>query len=213
MNKVSRNNLKAKSCKLQANKGFTLLETVIVLAILVIVMGALVSSIRFFYRSNTHALEQSFAINSARIGIEKMVKDIREVAFSDEGAYPVISMASSSLVFYSDIDEDIFVEKVRYFLDGTNLRKGVVNSSGDPLTYDDNNELISLVSDNVRNNAEVTDIFSYFDTSGAPITNNASTTELRFVTVEMVVNVNPARLPNNFTLRSSATLRNVRESQ
>ena len=213
MNKVSRNKLKAKSCKLQVNKGFTLLETVIVLAILVIVMGALVSSIRFFYRSNTHALEQSFAINSARIGVEKMVRDIRETAFSDEGTYPVISMATSSFSFYSDIDEDIFVEKIRYFIDDTDLNKGVVNSSGDPLTYDDNNEIVSLVSDNIRNNSESVVLFSYSNASGTPITNMASTTDLRFVTVEMIVNVNPARLPNNFTLRSSATLRNVRESQ
>jgi prepilin-type N-terminal cleavage/methylation domain-containing protein len=190
--------------------GFTLIETLIVIAIFTIVIGALVSSVSFFYRSNTHALEQSFAINSARIGIEKMVKDVREAAFSDEGTYPVISMATSSFSFYSDIDEDIFVEKVRYFIDGTDLKKGVTNSSGDPLSYDGDNEVVSLVSDNVRNNFESVMLFSYFDYSGDLITNLASTTDLRFVTVELVVNVNPIRLPNNFTLRSSATLRNVR---
>ena len=89
------------------------METVVVIAILIVVIGALVSSIRFFYRSNAHALEQSFAIHSARIGIERMVKDTREAAFSDQGGYPVISMATSSFSFYSDIDEDIFVEKIR----------------------------------------------------------------------------------------------------
>ena len=203
MDRILKNNLKP-------SKGFTLIETVVVIAIFIVVLGALVSSIRFFYRSNTHALEQSFAINSARIGIEKMVKDIREAAFSDEGSYPVISMATSSFSFYSDTDEDIFVEKVRYFLDGTNLNKGVTNSSGDPLVYDDNDEIVSLVSDNVRNISESVDLFSYFNASGIPMTNYASTTDLVFVTTEIVVNVNPARLPNNFTLRSSATLRNVR---
>lgn len=194
-------------------KGFTLIETLVVLAIFIIVLGALVSSIRFFYRSNTHALEQSFAINSARIGVERMVKDIREAAFSDEGSYPVISMATSSFSFYSDIDEDIFVEKVRYFLDGTDLNRGIIDSSGDPLAYDDNNEVISLVSDNVRNNSESVVLFTYYNASGTEMTNMASTTDLRFVTVEVVVNVNPTRLPNNFSLRSSATLRNVKESQ
>lgn len=189
------------------------METVIVLAIIVIVIGALISSILFFYRSNRYALEQSLAINSARIGIEKMTKDIREAAFSDEGSYPVISMATSSFSFYSDVDQDIFVEKVRYFLDGTDLKKGIVNSSGNPLIYDNNNEVISLVSDNVRDNAESVILFSYSDTSGAPITNTASTTDLRFVTVNVVVDVNTTRLPNKFTLYSSATLRNVRESQ
>lgn len=194
-------------------RGLTLLETIVVLAITIIIITALVSSISFFYRTNTHALEQSFAINSARIGIERMVKDIREAAFSDEGTYPVISMATSSFSFYSDVDGDIFVEKVRYFLDGTNLNKGVVDSSGDPLTYDDNDEVVSLVSDNVRNNAESVVLFSYFNASGTPMTSMASTTDLRFSTIEVIVNVNPIRLPNNFSLRSSATLRNVKELQ
>jgi type II secretory pathway pseudopilin PulG len=199
--------------KSQSKSGFTLMETVVVIAILIIVLGALTSSIRYFYRTNSHALEQSFAINSARIGIERMVKDIREAAFSDEGAYPVISMATSSFSFYSDIDEDIFVEKIRYFLDGTDLNKGVTNSSGDPLVYDDSDEVVSLISDNVRNNADSIEFFSYFDTSGTQVTNLASTTDLRFTTIEIVVNVNPTRLPNNFTLRSSAALRNVKENQ
>ncbi|MEX0652133.1 MAG: type II secretion system protein [Candidatus Paceibacterota bacterium] len=194
-------------------KGFTLIETLVVLAIFIIVLGALVSSIRFFYRSNTHALEQSFAINGARIGIEQMVKDLREAGFSDEGSYPVIALATSSVSFYSDVDADIFVEKIRYFLDGTDLNKGIVDSSGDPLTYNDDNEVVTLISNNVRNNAESVALFSYYNASGTPMTNLASTTDLRFVTAEVVVNVNPMRLPNNFTLRSSATLRNVREIQ
>lgn len=168
-------------------KGFSLIETLVVITILIFVLGALVSSIRFFYRSNTHALEQSFAINSARIGIERMVKDIREAAFSDEGAYPVISMATSSFSFYSDVDGDIFVEKIRYFLDGTDLNRGVTNSSGDPLTYDENNEVISLISDNVRNNTEEVTLFLYFDTSGNPITDTASTTDLRFATSKLLL--------------------------
>lgn len=203
---------KAKSWKLKANRGFTLIEMLVVLAIFVIVLGALVASIRFFYRANTHALEQSFAINSARKGIEQMVRDIREASFSDEGSYPVISMSTSTFSFYSDVDSDIFIEKIRYFLDGTELKRGITNSSGDPLTYDDNDEVVSVISDNVRNNAESMVLFSYYNASGTPIASTASTTAVRYVVSDLMINVNPSRLPNDFTLRSSATLRNVRDN-
>ena len=189
------------------------METIVVLALFIIIIGALVSSIKFFYRSNRYSLEQTYAVNSARIGIQQMVKYIREAAFSDEGSYPVISMAPSSFSFYSNVDQDVFVEKVRYFLNGTDLDKGVIKSSGDPLIYDSNNEVISVVSDNVRNNADSVVLFSYFDSSGAQITNMASTTDLRFVTINMVTDTDVTQLPSSFTLRSSATLRNVRESQ
>ncbi len=196
--------------KLRTKYGFTLIETLVVITITITIIGALVSSISFFYKSNTNALEQSFAINSARIGIERIVKDIREASFSDEGAYPVIAMATSSFSFYSDIDSDIFVEKVRYFIDGTNLNKGVINSSGDPLIYNSNNEVVSLVSDNVRNNVELIDLFVFFDESGVVMTDMSDATALRFVTVKVSVDVNLARLPESFVLNSSATLRNVR---
>ncbi|MCW9054511.1 MAG: type II secretion system GspH family protein [Candidatus Pacebacteria bacterium] len=191
-------------------KGFTLLETLMVLGVFIIVLGALVASIGFFYRSNTHALEQSFAVQSARKGIEGMVKDIREATFSDEGAYPIVSIATSTITFYSDVDSDIFIERVRYFLDGTDLKRGVTDSAGDPLTYNDVEEEVSTISDNVRNNAESIDIFTYYNGAGSEIS-TASTTDVRFIKAEVVVNVNPSRLPNNYTLRSSATLRNLRD--
>ncbi|MFC1730826.1 PilW family protein [candidate division KSB1 bacterium] len=194
-------------------KGFSLIETVVVLAIFVIIMGAIVYSVKFFYKSNTHALEQSYAITSARKGVESMVRSAREAAYSDEGAYPVISMATSSFSFYSDIDSDIFIEKIRYFLDGTDLNRGVIDSSGDPLTYDDLNEEISTVSDDVRNIDESVVLFTYYDESGSEITNTASTTDVRYVVVDVVIDVNLLRLPDIFTLRSSATLRNVKEDQ
>ncbi len=190
--------------------GFTIIEVLVVLAIFVVILGALVGSLRYFYRSNTTAIEQSFAVQSARRGIENIATDIREATYSDEGSYPVISMATSSFSFYSDIDSDIFIEKVRYFLDGTDVKRGVIDSSGDPRTYDDNNEVVSIISENVRNASESTDIFTYYDTNGSVITSTASTTNVRFVDINIIVNTTPARGLNNFTLNTSATLRNVR---
>lgn len=191
--------------------GFTLLEMLVVLGIFIIILGALISSISFFYRSNTHTLEQSFAINSARKGVEGMVKDMREATYSDEGAYPVIEMGTSTLSFYADVDSDIFIEKVRYSLEGTNLIRGITDSSGDPRTYNSLNEATSTISDNVRNSDESTDLFTLYDASGSEITNMANTTGLRFVSVKIVVDVNQNAAPESFTLQSSATLRNVRE--
>ena len=117
--------------------GFTIIETLIVIAVFILIMIAVASSILYFYKSNTITLEQAYAINSARKGIEFMVRDIREVIYSDEGAYPVISMGANSFYFYSDIDRDNSVERIRYFIDGTDLKKGLTESSGDPPKYPD----------------------------------------------------------------------------
>lgn len=206
------NILKTNNQELKTNLGLTLIETVMAIAISTLILGSFVASISIFYRSNKYTLEQAFAVNSARRGVEQMMKDIRKVSYSDEGSYPVISMTTSSFSFYSNVDTDAYAEKVRYFLEGTNLKKGIVDSSGTPLSYNDNNEVISIISDNVRNNTQSVVLFSYYNASGTPVTNTASTTDIIFITADIIVNVNPLNIVNDFRLRSSATMRNIRES-
>ena len=196
----------------ETSGGFTLIETVVAVSIFSLILGSFVGSISFFYRSNTHALEQAFAVNSARKGIEQMMKDIRKAAYSDEGSYPVIAIADETFSFYSDTDTDDYVEKVRYFLDDTNLKRGIVNSSGSPLSYDDDDEVIATISDNVRNSAQSVALFTYYNASGTPVTNIASTTDVVFVSADIIVNVNPLNTVSDFRLRSSATMRNIREA-
>ncbi|OGG55016.1 hypothetical protein A3D62_03165 [Candidatus Kaiserbacteria bacterium RIFCSPHIGHO2_02_FULL_49_11] len=204
--------LKAESSKLKASAGFTLIEMLIVMAISVIIIGAIVGSLRYFYKSNAVALEQSFAIQSARKGVEQLVKQAREAAFSDEGSYPLISFSDDAFSFYSDIDEDIFVEKVRYFLDGTNFKRGIINSSGDPLSYTAAED-ISIISDNVRNSAQSVAVFSYYNASGTPVVNAEDITDIAYIAMELIVDVSPSLGAKEFHLRSSVTPRNVRDNQ
>jgi len=190
--------------------GFTLIETLTFITVFTLVMIAIISSVLYFYRSNTYTVEQSFAVNNARKGIEFMVRDIREATYSDSGAYPLIDGSEYLIYFYSDIDRDANVERIRYFLDGTTLKKGVTESAGNPLSYDDGNEVIHTISEEVRNSEQTTPIFNFYDNSGGEIFNvSLNLTSVAFVTVNLIVNINPTRLPNEFTLRSSAALRNA----
>lgn len=191
-------------------RGFSFIEMLVVIAVFGIVMAAVANSVLYFYRSNRSTIEQAYAINNARRGIEFMVRDIREAAYSDAGSYPVIAMATSSFYFYSDIDRDDSVERIRYFLSGDELHKGVTNATGDPPVYDDLTEEFSTVSEHVRTDEAVGDIFTFFDVNGVEITDLSAVIDVAFVRVNLVINVNPFRLPDEFSLRSSATLRNLR---
>jgi hypothetical protein len=193
-----------------SNLGFTIIETLVVIGAFAFIMVAVTSSILYFYKSNTITLEQAYAINSARKGIEFMTRDIKEIIYSDEGAYPIISIDANSFYFYSDVDRDSSIERIRYFIDGTDLKKGLTESAGDPPQYLDINEVISVVSDNSRNIEQGISVFRYFDNQGNEIIDYANISDVAFVKVNMVVNVNANRLPDEFTLRSSATLRNLK---
>ena len=191
------------------SRGITLLETVVWVAIASMVMLAIVNSVQYFYRTNTYAVEQSAAVTSGQRGIDNMIKTMREAAYSSTGAWPIVSMATSSFIFYADVDGDPFIERVRFALVGNNLVRGIIDPSGDPPVYT-NPETTSIISDNVRNTEQSVAMFQYYNEEGALMTDLSRIAEVRFVEATVVVNVNPMRLPNQFTLRSTAALRNVK---
>lgn len=187
----------------------TLLETLVWVAITSMALLAITNSVLYFYRTNNYAVEQSYAVTSAQRGIESMIKTAREAAYSSTGAWPVVSMATSSFSFYADVDEDPFIEQIRYTLSGNTLVRGVIDPSGDPPVYT-NPETTSSVSDQVRNTEQGVVMFQYYDKNGALMTDLTKIAEVRFVQATVVVNVNPYRLPNQFTLRSTAAFRNLK---
>ncbi len=199
--------LVASGCR--ASRGISLLETMVWVAITTMIMLAITQTVQAFYRTNTYTVEQGAAITSGQHGMESMIKTIREAAYSSNGAWPIISMATSSFSFYADIDDDAFLEQVRFFLQGNSLMRGVIDPSSDPPVYT-NPETISTVSDNVRNTEQNVLMFQYYDQNGTLMNDLSKIAEVRFVQATIVVNINPNRLPNQFTLRSTAALRNLK---
>jgi len=187
----------------------TLIETVVWVSITSMLLLAIVQSVQYFYRTNTYAVEQGAAITSGQRGIEGMTKVIREAAYSSNGAWPVISMATSSFAFYADVDSDPFIERIRFYVQGNSLMRGIIDPSGDPPVYT-NPEQISTISDYIRNNEQSVLLFKYYDKNGVLMTDMSRIAEVRFIELTVVVNIDPNRLPNQFTLRSTAALRNIK---
>lgn len=97
-------------------RGFTLIETLVAIAIFALALGAIFGSVVILYRTYGYTWQQSVAIDEARKGIETMAKEIREARMGDDGSYPIEKAEDKEFIFYSDIDEDGKVERVRYFL-------------------------------------------------------------------------------------------------
>ncbi len=192
------------------SKGFTLMETVVVIGIFTFAMTVITGSIVYFYRSNTYAVEQTSAIQSGRRAVEFFVRDVRETTYAEDGAYPIAALGTSTMTFYADVDGGGDVERVRYFLSAGNLMKGVIKASGNPLGYT-GVESLSTVSEYVRNVEKGVDMFEYSDGDGVVVADLSDTQDVRFVEISAIVNVNPNRLPEEFLLSGSAALRNLRD--
>ena len=197
------------SLTVRKDKGMTLIEMLVSISIFVISMLAIVSSVRFFYRTNTYAVDQSSAVSSAQRGVESMVKAFREAAYSSNGAYPVLAIGPHDATFYADVDTDPFIERVRYFVQGTSLMRELTDPAGDPLVYGAS-QITSVVSETVRNLDQNITTFRYYDSTGAQIVDYSEIAQVRFIEMNIVVNVDPDRLPNQLILRSTAALRNLR---
>lgn len=188
-------------------QGYTLVEMLVVIGITLATLGSLVSAIMLFYRTNLTTLQQAYGVQSARQGIQSTVRDIRGIQYGSDGSYPIASTSANSFSFYSDENGDGIPEKIRYFLSGTDLKQGVIYSSGNPPVYG-GNETLKTEADGVQNVARGVSLFRYYNASSTELFAVSTTTAIAYVTVTLVVNEKPGTV-QDYTLRSTAALRNV----
>lgn len=191
--------------------GFTIAEMIVVIGLFSILSLVIANSIHSLYLYNAYTFAQAYQVQNARKGVQVMVRDLREMTFADDGTFPLARMEDNLVGFYSDIDRDSSVEYIEYELvSSTTLNKRVYNASGSPLTYDLSTPAESYVlSEYVQNILQGTSTFAYFDASGNSLTDAADIIDVRYIQVQVIVNIDPIRDPGQYMLRSSAALRNL----
>lgn len=194
--------------------GFTLVETVVAVSIFVAISSIIWAFGRdiFFFNSN---LNSSLSVQfDARQILRKVVSELRSTSPSSLGAYPIALAGTSSLTFYSNIDDDPLKEQLRYFLQNGELKRGVIKPVGNPLTYNSINETISTVAKDIVNGNSP--IFEYFDRNYAgtstPLTQPVNALSIRFIRITLVLDTDPNRLPAPFTARTQVNLRNLKDN-
>jgi len=194
--------------------GFTLVESLVVIALFSILAVAIGNSIHSLYRHNAYTFSQAYQVQNARTGVQSLVRDLREMTFADNGAFPLERMETHFIGFYSDIDRDNSVEYVEYELIGTStLEKRVYNASGTPPTYQTATpDETFTVAEYVQNIDQDVDTFNYFDAAGTAVASTSGLTDVRYIETRMIINIDPVRDPGEYMLRSSAALRNVKEN-
>ena len=191
--------------------GMTLIETLVWIAVLVSAMLALSESLLSFYRTNNYALGDAIAVSSAQHAMDTAVRAIRTASYSSIGAYPIISIAPNQISFYASVNKgDPLIQQVRLFVQGTSFEEGVIEPSGNPLVYG-GTEAITDLTDYAQNLSTTigTTTFLYYDQNGNQITDYSKFQYVRFVTINLIVDVSTSSLPSQLTMQSSAALRNL----
>jgi type II secretory pathway pseudopilin PulG len=189
--------------------GFTLVETIVVIAVTTLVSLTLGALLVYFYRTNAYTLEQATAVGQARHGIEDAMFHLREASYGSDGSYPVMSVATSSIIFYANIDADPYIERVTYKLQNGTLYRTVGEPVGNPPTYVGGTIATSTITTPVVNGTS-TPIFRYFDNTGTELVAPVNIPKISSIKTTVIIDVNVNRTPTAFTLSGGATLRNLR---
>ncbi len=192
------------------SKGFTLIEILVSAAIFVVIIAVI-----FLLSANIStfslSLAQSFETQQeAQQTLETMASEMRPMESSGLGAYAIAQVSTSSITFFSDIDGDGVPDQVRYFLDGTTFKKGVIKPAGNPLVYDPNSEQISEMVHNMA--MGTSSIFTYYDSgydgSEPPMAYPINISNIRTVSIRLIAQEPNQTAPEIFF--TSVTPRNLR---
>jgi prepilin-type N-terminal cleavage/methylation domain-containing protein len=194
-----------------SKQGFSLIELMVAIGIFMIFVIASTAFIINGFKGSVFGYEQEDAIANARKAAGVMVKELRRAANSAKGNYIFDTVATNTITFYADTDDDGVTEKIRYFADGINLKKGWTKATGTPMDYIAANEKISTFA--IYLNNQSMPIFTYFDTNNAQIANPAANkTKIRLVRTTLKINVTPWRAPQDYYYTADIQIRNLKDN-
>ena len=196
-------------------RGMTLIEVMVTLVIFSLIVVVLSTFQKNVFVNNQFVSDSLTTAQDARQILRVITRELRTAAIGNNGAYPIVQAATSSVTFFADIDSDGLKEQVRYFLTGTVLKKGVIKPTGMPLTYVPANEQFSILSSNVRNSTS-TALFLYYgssyDGTTAPYSDPVTLTLVRLVKINLILDANINKAPVSQSYASQVSLRNLKDN-
>jgi type II secretory pathway pseudopilin PulG len=193
-------------------RAFTLIETIVIVAVVALISVTLGMLLTMFYRTNAYTLEQTVATAQARKGVEDAMLYLREASYASDGSYPIANVGTSTITFYTNVDNSIAVEKVTYSVKGGVLYRVVATPTGTPPSYTNVTLATTTIATSVVNGTS-TPIFRYFDSSSVEIVPPVTIPKIASVRTTVIVDVNVNRTPTPLTLSAGATLRNLQSNQ
>ena len=170
--------------------GFTLMEAVITVAIYSLLFWGANTLFTAVINSPKQQLTSAGNVDQARRVLANFTNEIRNSAVGSDGSYQLNQAGDTQIIFYTTYKATGgIVNRVRYYLSGSSLFKGVVTPTGSPLSYNLGTEVITQVQSNLSNGS--TPIFYYYDDTYSGTTSAlaqpVNVTQVKFVKINLIV--------------------------
>lgn len=199
-----------------SQSGFTLVEVLIALVLVIFILGAMLALQDMIFNQQQTTINSYVTIDTANRTVERMAREIRNSRIADNGAYTLEILDDQNLAFYGDADGDSSIERIRYFLDGAVLKKGVIEPTSHPVTYPLANEVVTEVAEGIVNGTEP--IFYYYngewpkDETNNPLPITSRQIHTRLIGIRLVVNTDELNLHTNYEIASYTHVRTLKDN-
>jgi prepilin-type N-terminal cleavage/methylation domain-containing protein len=195
--------------------GFTLIEILITIFIITLIGLSIINFQIDVFSLNKRSSDNLDAQIDARKTLKVMSAELRSTSPSNNGSYPLAITATSSLLFYSDVDSDNLKEQIRYFKDGSILKKGLIKPTGTPLVYNPTNEKITILVNDLANSSS-SPVFYYYDKNydgaGSALTYPINTPSVRLIKVDIFIDKDINKSPSPINVTTQVSLRNLKDN-
>lgn len=197
-------------------KGFTFLEVLISTGIILFILSAFIGIQILVRRSYLFTINTHVTVDHANSVAQQIIKTIRTARSGDDGSFMLSELGDQSISLYSNVDDDAQTEKVRYFIEGNELKRGVIEPSGFPAEYLPENEVVKILTEYVQNGEEP--LFYYYngdwpeDEVNNPLISVQRLANLRFVQLNLKINSDVQRSEAEFLLQPMVQIRNLKNN-
>ena len=198
----------------KSQQGYTFIELVVTIFGFTLIIWGLVGLFSHIFSVSSQQGGLLSDSDQARKLAFQITSELRDGQSAQTGAYVLDTAGAQEIIFYSpNTDSDSGVERVRYYVQGGKLWKGVTQYNGS--SYDTSTESTTVVQNNLANGASP--VFYYYDGSyvgsstQTSLAQPVSVTRVKFVNVTLqIYNKAGVNKTNTYTVTSSAAIRNLK---
>lgn len=197
----------------KGTRGFSLVEMIVAVAIFTLISGAILGFESDVFRFSDVSREVLTSEVTLRDISWAIVKELRSAQTSATGAYSIEKATGSELVFFSDVDLDGTIERVRYTFSGTKLERGETDPSGNPISYQPSDEKVKTL---MTNAVAASSGFTYYPKAyldgEAALLLPVDVSLVRMVKVALSADDNPNSVPFPVSVSAYSVLRNLKDN-
>ncbi|MCX6723769.1 MAG: hypothetical protein NT155_01180 [Candidatus Staskawiczbacteria bacterium] len=199
-----------------SGSGFTIIELIISMVIFSFLIILVATALNDVFSNSSQQLLSLSNIDQARSTLSVFASEIRDATTGSDGSYPLNQAGDSQIIFYSNFNtSNSAVERIRYYVSGNVLYKGVIVPAGSPLSYNPGLEIVKPVISGVASSSS--SIFYYYDGNYNGNTSSLSQpvniNQVRFVKISlMILNQITAKDTSSFPISVGAAIRSVKDN-